>query len=130
MGDLDLLVSKMAKAEKIIADQAQQLNKLECFSCRNNLRIIGLPQKPGEGCLALSKKLLSDKFDMADVKMERAHRDGPKSDGKLQHLLMKLNCYQDKISILRRQRHAAKAYQEGIKYLFVMAGWTKWEADA
>ena len=150
MNDLDRLVSKVAKAEKIIADQAEQLNKLERFSRRNNVRIIGLPQKLGEDSLALAKKLLNDKFSMADIKLERAHRDGPKVDGKPQHLLVKLNCYQDKVSILQRQHQAlssepfyctddltkidlhekrqwsvqaATAYKEGIKYRFVAGKW-------
>ncbi|XP_038061123.1 uncharacterized protein LOC119731910 [Patiria miniata] len=74
------------------------------FSRRNNIRVIGLPQQKNEDCLSLAKKLLQDKFSMEDVKLERALRDGPKLDGKPQHLLIKLNCYQDKIKVLQQQR--------------------------
>ena len=104
MKELDRLTEVVAKAEKIMADHAEQVNKLERFSRRNNLRIIGFPQQKGEDCLALSCDLLKEKFQMPDVKLERAHRDGPKMDGKPQHLLVKLNCYQDKIKILQQQR--------------------------
>ena len=45
-----------------------------------------------------------DKFGIPHVVLERAHRDGPKIDGKPQHLLIKLNCYQDKIKVLQQQR--------------------------
>ena len=58
----------------------------------------------GEDCLAVASKFLADKFSMTDTKLERAHRDGPKIDGKPQHLLIKLNCYQDKIKVLQQQR--------------------------
>ena len=148
--ELDGLAARMIHAEKIMADHAQQLNKLERFSRRNNLRVIGIPQQKGEDCLALAKTLLGDKFNMADVKLERAHRDRPKIDGKPQHLLMKLNCYQDKIKVLQQQRqvlsngtyycvedltkidlqekrkwstHVSTAYKEGKRYRFIAGKW-------
>ncbi|XP_038058888.1 uncharacterized protein LOC119730174 [Patiria miniata] len=87
-----------------MADHAEQLNKLERFSRRNNLPVIGFPQQKVEDCLALAHNLFKEKFKMPDAKLERAHRDRPKMDGRPQHLLIKLNCYQDKIKILQQQR--------------------------
>ena len=133
-----------------MAVHAEQLNKLERFSRRNNIRIIGYPQHQGEDCLAIAEDLFKDKFNMTNVKLERAHRDGPKMDGKPQHLLLKLNCYQDKIKILKQQRQvlcndsffcvedltkidlqekrrwstqASAAYKEGNKCRFVVGKW-------
>ncbi|XP_038064970.1 uncharacterized protein LOC119735346 [Patiria miniata] len=133
-----------------LADHNDSLNKLERFSRRNNVRVIGLPQDKDEECLELTKRLLRDKFGLSDIKIERAHRDGPKIPGKPQHLLFKLNCYQDKLEILRRQRQALsdesyfcvedltkqdlkekrrwkddvrKAYQAGKKYRFYAGKW-------
>ena len=150
MKDMDKLSARLAKAEKIMVEHAEQLNKLERFSRRNNLRVIGLPQQKGEDCLTLAKDLLRNKFNMPDVKLERAHRDGPKIDGKPQHFLIKLNCYQDKIKVLQQQRQilsnepyycvedltksdlqekrkwsaqASSAYKEGKKYRFVAGKW-------
>ena len=145
VADVDQLVTKMSSCERTLAEHSELINKLERFSRRNNLRVIGFPQQKGEDCLMLAKNHLS-KFDLADAKLERAHRDGPKIDGKPQHLLIKLNCYQDKIKVLQEQRRVLSsdpffcvedltkldlrekrkwstqvsvAYKEGKKYRFV-----------
>ncbi len=94
--------------------------------------------------------MLKDKFGVQNVKLERAHRDGPKTPGRPHHLLVKFNCYQDKVHVLRQQRQALddapyfcveddtkqdlqekrrcasdvfKAYKEGLKYRFVAGKW-------
>ena len=94
----------MEKAEKQLKDHSEKLNKLERFSRRNNVRIIGLPQEQNEDCLALVNRMPEDKFDMHYIKLERAHRDGPKTPGRPQHLLVKFNGFQDKVKVLRMQR--------------------------
>ena len=85
----------MAVVEASLQNHSVKLNKLERFSRRSNIRFTGVPQDKNEDWLALTKKLLEEKFDLHDVKLERAHRDGPKIPGKPQHLLVKLNCYRD-----------------------------------
>ena len=92
----DLQLNKMAEAE----------NKLERFSRRNNLRIVGLKEKSGEKPLELVSKILSEKFDMNDPQLERAHRDGKKVDtgARSRHMLVKMLRYQDKLMIMRQQR--------------------------
>ncbi|XP_038063373.1 uncharacterized protein LOC119734083 [Patiria miniata] len=136
----------MTTVVKVLTDHAEHIHKLEQFSRRNNIRVTGLYQQKNENCLSQAKNLLQDKFSMEDVELERAHRDGPKLDGKPQHLLIKLNCYQDKIKVLQQQRkvlsndpyycvedltkidlqekgkwssQASVAYKEGKKYRFV-----------
>lgn len=102
--ELESLRQHTATIDQQLAEHNDMLNKLERFSRRTNIMIIGLPQNKDEDCLALASRFIQDKFGMANVKLERAHRDGPKLPGKSQHLLIKLNCYQDKINILRQQR--------------------------
>ena len=148
--ELESLCQHVSTIDKQLADHCEMLNKLERFSRRNNVRVIGFPQQKDEDCLSLTKNLLRDKFGLADAKIERAHRDGPKVPGKPQHLLFKLNCYQDKLEIMRHQRLALssesffcaddltkqdlqekrrwktevnKAYQEGKKYRFYAGKW-------
>ena len=99
---------RITTIDKQLADHSERLNKLERFSRRNNIRVIGLPHNKDEDYLSLTKNLLRDKLNLNDVKIERAHRDGPKIPGKPQHLLFKLNCYQDKLDIRRRQRQASQ----------------------
>ena len=43
---------------------------------------------------------------MPNIRIERAHRDGPKTPDRPQHFLIKFNSYQDKIQVLRQQRQA------------------------
>ena len=148
--ELERLVFLMEKAEKQLKDHSEKLNKLERFSRRNNVQIIGLPQEQNEDCLALVNRMLEDKFDMHNIKLERAHRDGPKTPGRPQHLLVKFNGFQDKVKVLRMQRQVlanvpffcvedlthqdlhekrrwssevGKAYKEGKKYRFVAGKW-------
>ena len=149
--DLEKLAEKVLQTQDALSQHAEQLNKLERFSRRNNIRIIGMPQEKNEDCLALTKKMLETKFDLHDVKLERAHRDGPKMQGKPQHLLVKLNnSYQDKVAIMKKHRQAladvpyfcvedltrhdlrekrkwaiqaSQSYREGKRYRFVAGKW-------
>ena len=148
--ELEKLVPLIKKSHKQLADHSENLNKLERFSRRNNVRIIGHPQVPKEDCLAIVSKILHDNFNMSDIKLERAHRDGPKTSDRPQHLLVKFNCYQDKVKVLRSQRQVIadspffcvedltrqdlqekrrwspqvnKAYQEGKRHRFVAGKW-------
>ena len=150
MKEQESLCQQLRTIDKQLACHCEMINKLERFRRRNNVRVIGLPQQKDEDCLSIAKNLLRDKFGLVDVKIERAHRDGPKVPGKPQHLLFKLNCYQDKLEIMRHQRQAlssesffcaddltkqdlqekrrwkaeeSRAYQEGKRYRFYAGKW-------
>ncbi len=101
---MEKVVILVDQAKKQLSDHAEKLNKLERFSRRNNVRIIGLPQEKGEDCLTTAKALREAELSIPDVLLERAHRDGPINPGRPQHLLIKFNCYQDKIKVPRQQR--------------------------
>ena len=104
--ELEQVRDRITTIDKQLADHSERLNKLERFSQRNNIRVIILPHSKDEDCLSLAKNLLQEKFNLSDVKIKRAHRDGPKIPGNPQHLLFKLNCYRDKLEILHCQRQA------------------------
>ena len=102
--ELENITPLLDKADKQLSDHSEKINKLERFSRRNNVKIIGLPQDKNEDCLVIVSKLLTDRFDMPNIQLERAHRDGPKTPGRPQHVLVKFNGYQHKIKVLRLQR--------------------------
>ena len=54
----------------------EEVNKVERFSCRNNLRLIGVPESEDENVKAIVTDILTSKFKMENVEVERAHRDG------------------------------------------------------
>ncbi|KAI8484483.1 hypothetical protein Bbelb_377540 [Branchiostoma belcheri] len=102
------ITQKLKATEGLVEELQLKTNKLERFSRWNNVRIIGRKVVKGENCLTTVGKILHEKFGLDRVKIERAHPDGPKSksdgDGTPQHILFKLNSYQDKISIMKVAR--------------------------
>ena len=93
----------LAKHDELLEKMAAAENKLERFSRKNNIRIVGMKEKTGEKPLELVAKMLSERFDLVDPQLERAHRDGKKGD-RPRHMLVKLLRYQDKRTILKQQR--------------------------
>ena len=103
---------KMKIMEENLEELKNKCNKLERFSRRNNIRIIGRKVGKGENCISTVDKILHEKFGLTHVKIERAHPDGPTKnspDGTPQHILVKLNSYQDKVSIMKVARTKLKA---------------------
>ncbi|XP_078701289.1 uncharacterized protein LOC144927618 [Branchiostoma floridae x Branchiostoma belcheri] len=103
---------RVKSATEEIADLQRKCNKLERFSRRNNIRIIGRKVERGENCLITVQKILREKFGRTDIKIERAHPDGPPNkhggDKTPQHILFKVNCYQDKIHLMKASRKQLK----------------------
>ncbi len=115
MKDVKTLLDK-AKGE---IDRLRECNnKLERFSRRNNLRLVGIPEKSDEDVEKLLSDILRDKFSMPDVVIERAHRVGPPSDRsehganrqrtdrppRPRHIVFKVLNYKDKAQILKQKR--------------------------
>ena len=85
------LEKRMSKLEKEVqalrletTKQTSAINKSERFSRRNNVRIVGIPEPTTgkEDCVALVENIAQVKFGL-DIKVERAHRDGKSSQGKV-----------------------------------------------
>jgi len=103
---------RVQSATEGIEELQRKCNKLERFSRRNNIRIIGRKVEKGENCLITVRKILHEKFGRTDIKIERAHPDGPPNkhggDKTPQHILFKVNSYQDKIHLMKASREQLK----------------------
>ncbi|CAH1258911.1 Hypp2106 [Branchiostoma lanceolatum] len=147
------ITQRLKATEQAVEEFQTKCNKLERFSRRNNVRIIGRKVQKGENCVSTVEKILEDKFGLDHIKIERAHPDGPRnsdSDGVPQHILFKLNSYADKVSIMKATRRKLQdesyyftddltvtdlqekrkwmekvrhAYKEGKKYRFYNGYW-------
>lgn len=104
----DALKKTVSMLQEQINIHNSLINKQERFSRRNNLRIVGVPATENEDCIAYTESLLKEKFKMADVNIERAHRDGRGVEGKSPHILVKFLSYKDKIQILKSSRDVLK----------------------
>ena len=56
INELEKMATKWAQAEEQLAEHAEKLNKLERFSRRSNIRVIGFPQNKDEDCLDICKQ--------------------------------------------------------------------------
>ena len=98
-------------AEKIHAE----MNNLERYSRRNNIRLVGYPETRGENTLEIVDTIFTEKFDMEDVELERVHRYGKIRHGprnrepnRTRHILIKLLRYQDKVDIMKNRKECLK----------------------
>nr|XP_054772668.1 uncharacterized protein LOC129280673 [Lytechinus pictus] len=85
-------------------------NKIERFSRRNNLRVVGLPMSRQERGVEVAVAFLEKFFDMRSPRVERAHRDGRKVGDRPCHLLIRMLSYQDKHFVLSQQRKKLEQY--------------------
>ena len=70
--ELESLCQHVSTIDKQLADHCEMLNKLERFSRRNNVRVIGFPQQKDEDCLiACSDELLTSQLTFCSVKAQR-----------------------------------------------------------
>ena len=96
---------RISGLEKSRDENSALHNKHERFSRRNNVRIVGFPTVPQENCLQVAKDVIA-KIGIPDCKLERAHRDGRKVEGRDCHILVKLTYFQDKVFIMKSARQA------------------------
>ena len=110
MKQINDMEKEMSVLKSQIAQQEIAANKSERFSRRNNIRLVGIPE-PAEGhqedCIQIIEKILQTRFSISS-KVERAHRDGKKVEGRPRHILIKLLSYRDKVDVMRKNREALK----------------------
>lgn len=90
---------------KLSQQHTDQLNKNERFLRKNNIRIVGFKQESEEDCVVIAREVFR-KIGVEDVQIERAHRDGRKIQGRQQHILVKMQKFQDKLYILKHSKQA------------------------
>jgi archaellum component FlaC len=96
---------------KHVSDLWDGVNKVERHTRRNNIRIIGVPENDGENVTSIVDDIFVSKFDVDDIEIERAHRDGKRHTGKgsrPRHILVKLLRYTDKVDVMKRRRDCLK----------------------
>lgn len=97
---------------KHVAELFTEVNRLERQTRRNNIRIIGCPEKDHENVMEIVDNILTQfKFEKK-VEVERAHRDGRIYRGhgtpRPRHILICVLRYTDKVNILKTFKRVLK----------------------
>ncbi|KAK3884929.1 hypothetical protein Pcinc_010772 [Petrolisthes cinctipes] len=90
-----------------VKDLEHRLNYQEDYSRRNNLRISGIVEKPGETWeeTAISvSKLIEEKLQLPAVKLERAHRTGPVSPSRPRIVTARFEKFHEREAVMRNAR--------------------------
>ncbi|KAK3853938.1 hypothetical protein Pcinc_039550 [Petrolisthes cinctipes] len=90
-----------------VKDLEHRLNYQEDYSRRNNLRISGIVEKPGETWeeTAISvSKLIEEKLQLPAVKLERAHRTGPVSSSRPRIVTARFEKFHEREAVMRNAR--------------------------
>ncbi|KAJ8027812.1 LINE-1 type transposase domain-containing protein 1 [Holothuria leucospilota] len=97
------LEEKIQDLQREKESHADQINKQERFSRRNNLRIVGFKTEAEENPIEIAKEVFT-KAGVESCRIERAHRDGRVVEGRNRHILVKVSFYMDKVTLLRNSR--------------------------
>ena len=100
------LNSKLKDNSEILKVKSK-LREIEDRSRRNNLRVDGLKENKNESWSdseAKVLKLFEETLGLKDIKIERAHRTGPRDNKKVRSIVLKLLNYKDKENILKNSR--------------------------
>ncbi|XP_065645853.1 uncharacterized protein LOC136076306 [Hydra vulgaris] len=84
---------------------SNKLRVMEDRSRRNNLRIDGIKESENESWVESEckvHKLFEECLDIKNIKIERAHRSGPRDVNKHRPIVLKLLNYKDKTEILKK----------------------------
>ena len=72
------LERKQTATDSTLKTIQENVNKLERFSRKNNLRLVGCKEDAGDDPNRILQKVLKNNFDMKDVSIEKVHRIGKK----------------------------------------------------
>lgn len=101
--DDSVAVDRIERVERTLEDMSKHVDYLDNQSRRNNVRIDGLSEDPGESWEVSESKCM-DFFDktlgLSSIQVERAHRVGPAKDGRPRTIIAKLWSFKDRESIL------------------------------
>lgn len=114
------LLTKVGTLENTVKTLSDKVEDLECRSRRNNVRLVGLPEKAeGQDAAAFLERWLPEALGLdpreAPV-IERAHRIGPlpsdSSTGRPRTLIMKVLNFRDKERVMRAARTKGKIFYD------------------
>ncbi|KAK3887035.1 hypothetical protein Pcinc_008800 [Petrolisthes cinctipes] len=90
-----------------VVEMEQRQNYQEDYNRRNNIRITGLQEQPGETweetAITVSK-LLEDKLQLPSMKIERAHHTGPAVPSRSRTVVARLEKFGDREAVVRNAR--------------------------
>ncbi|XP_065656801.1 uncharacterized protein LOC136082211 [Hydra vulgaris] len=98
-------VSSQMKDTSAVNKINNKLREIRDRSRRNNLRITGIKESEHESWEESELKVLKlfeETLEIKNVKIERAHRTGPRDAKKNRTIILKLLNYKDKIDIMKR----------------------------
>ena len=88
---------RVSMQDQIIERYEDKIIDLDARGRRKNLIFHGVPEKDGEDTTALAKKIIKEHMKIDDeIKLQRAHRSGPKRQGSHRILIMLFLDYQDR----------------------------------
>lgn len=90
-----------------IDELERRLNYQEDYNRRNNLRITGIQEQPGETweqTSAAVMKLLEEKLQLPPMNLERAHRVGPVDPSRPRTVVVRFNNFGDREAVMRNAR--------------------------
>uniref|UniRef100_A0A3B5KZ51 L1 transposable element RRM domain-containing protein n=1 Tax=Xiphophorus couchianus TaxID=32473 RepID=A0A3B5KZ51_9TELE len=123
VGSQDRRISELEKRHDSLAAQCSlqqaKLEDLEARSRRQNIRIVGIPEKAENGrptdfvCKLLPKLLGENNFDRP-IEVDRAHRSLTQAkEGKARAIIVRLHYFQEKERVLRLAREKSPLQYDG-----------------
>ena len=101
------MCKRISDLENNVSLKDAEINKLERFSRRNNIRIVGIPTSPNENCEDLLFTKVFPHFKEApELAIERCHREGRGTGSHPPHILVRFLSYKMKTYIMRNRRAA------------------------
>lgn len=109
---LSSIESRLDRLQAQVTTLEQKMDYSEIQSRRSNVRIDGIPERRGETwdqTEALCKAIFSDSLGLNDLKIERAHHNGPKKNDKPRSIIIKFLSFKDREAVLAKakERHPA-----------------------
>lgn len=98
--------NRLAKVERSVHSLELHVDNLDNHSRRNNLRIDGVVETPGESWETTEikcHKLFAD-LNLHNLQVERAHRTGPKQDGQPRTIVVKMRSFKERELVLTKAK--------------------------
>lgn len=120
--DVDTMNSKIEKLTETVESMEDEIDRLESFSRRNNVKIYGLAEKKGEHCENVVRGLLTKYIPgvkWSDDVVERAHRLGKfntsKSNNKPRPMIVKFQRWGEAMSLMAAKEGRDHMFQDGLR---------------
>lgn len=103
---LDTLESTITEKETIIAKLEDRIQDLEQYSRRNSLRVFGIPEAPREDAQAVVVNMFKKSMGVTlnNFSLDRVHRIGKPSQGKIRPIIVKFTNYNDRATVFQKKK--------------------------